>query len=131
MRVRLILSCLVLVCGTVQAASLPPAEPWHARAHDMLEHLIDVPTVIGRDRVPEVAQWLADQYRTGGFPDRDIQIRPYDKTAALIVRWRAPGKPKAKPIMLMGHLDVVEARAEDWKAADPFRFTEKDGYYYG
>jgi acetylornithine deacetylase/succinyl-diaminopimelate desuccinylase-like protein len=55
---------------------------------------------------------------------------PYEKTAALIVRWRAP-KPTARPIMVMSHMDVVEARREDWGATDPFVFTEKDGYYYG
>lgn len=131
MRARLILSCAVLACSVAEAASLPPAEPWHGRAREMLEHLIDVPSVIGRDRVPELARYLADQFKAAGIAEPDIQIRPYDQTAALIVRWRAAGKPKAKPIMLMGHLDVVEALPQDWKASDPFRFTEKDGYYYG
>jgi len=97
----------------------------------MLEHLVNVPTVIGRDRVPEVASWLGEQYRAAGFPADDIKVMPYNHTAALIVRWRAGGKPKLKPIMLMAHMDVVEAKREDWTAADPFVFTEKEGYYYG
>jgi acetylornithine deacetylase/succinyl-diaminopimelate desuccinylase-like protein len=53
-----------------------------------------------------------------------------DDTAALIVRWRAASTPKAKPILLMGHMDVVEAKRED-STTDPFKLTEKDGYYYG
>ena len=119
--------------GTLIAgvAAAPANDPWHAKARAMLEHAVNVPTVLGSDRVPELANWLADQYRAAGIPDADIKVMPYDKTAALIVRWRAPGKPKAKPIMVMGHMDVVGAKREDWSATDPFVFTEKDGYYYG
>ena len=74
------------------------------------------------------------------FPAADVQVIDYestdhvgqttDKTAALIVRWRAPGKPKGRPIMLMGHMDVVEAKRED-STTDPFVLTEREGYYYG
>src|SRR5215813_3416159 len=109
----------------------PTPEPWHSKARAMLEHLVNMPTVIGRDRVPELANWLSEQYRAAGFPADDIKVLPYDRTAALIIRWRASGKPKLKPIMLMAHMDVVEAKREDWKATEPFVFTEKDGYYYG
>jgi acetylornithine deacetylase/succinyl-diaminopimelate desuccinylase-like protein len=110
-------------------SDVPGADPWHARARVMLEHLVNIPTVVGRDRVPELAQWLASQYRAAGFPEADIHVIPYDKTAALIVRWRAPGTPKARPFMLMAHMDVVEAKREDWSQSDPFVFTERDGYY--
>ncbi len=112
----------------------------HRAAHDMFEHLVNIPTVFGRGKVPTLANYLADQYRAAGFPADDIQVVPYDstdpvakateKTAALIVRWRAPGRPKGKPIMLMGHMDVVEAKRED-STTDPFVLTERDGYYYG
>lgn len=109
----------------------PTPEPWHSKARAMLEHLVNVPTVIGRDRVPEVANWLAEQYRVAGFPTDDIKVLPYNHTAALIVHWRGAGKTKLKPIMLMAHMDVVEAKRADWTGTDPFTFTEKDGYYYG
>ena len=78
--------------------------------------------------------------RPAGFPAEDVHVMPYhtgsattgdDDTAALIVRWRAAGKPSAQPILLMGHMDVVEAKPEDWSATDPFKMVEKDGYYYG
>ena len=121
----------LLFAAIASVAATPDPEPWHAQARAMLEHTVNVPTVLGRDRVPELAQWMADQYRAAGFPDADITVMPYNRTAALIVRWRAPGKPKAKPIMVMAHLDVVEARRDDWSATDPFVLTEKDGYYYG
>ncbi len=113
------------------AQASPQNDPWHAKARALLEHAVNVPTVAGRGRVPELAAYLAAQYRAAGIPAADVKVIPYEKTAALIVRWRAPGKPAAKPIMVMAHMDVVEARREDWSATDPFVFTEKDGYYYG
>jgi acetylornithine deacetylase/succinyl-diaminopimelate desuccinylase-like protein len=120
------------------AAKLTPAQ--RDATHAMFEHVVDIPTVIGRHNVPAMAQYVADQFKAAGFPEADIHVLPYhtgsattgdDDTAALIVRWRAAGTPKAKPIMLMGHMDVVEAKPEDWSATDPFKMVEKDGYYYG
>ena len=117
---------------------LTPAQ--HDATHAMFEHIVDLPTVIGRHHVPEEAQYVADQFKAAGFPAEDVHVTPYhtgsattgdDETAALIVRWRAAGKPSARPILLMGHMDVVEAKPEDWSATDPFKMVEKDGYYYG
>src|SRR6478752_58010 len=120
------------------APKLTPAQ--HDATHAMFEHIVDIPTVIGRHHVPEEAQYVADQFKAAGFPAEVVHVMPYhtgsattgdDDTAALIVRWRAAGKPSAKPILLMGHMDVVEAKPEDWSATDPFKMVEKDGYYYG
>lgn len=122
---------LALLAVPAIVHATPQNDPWHAKARELLEHSVNVPTVAGRDRVPELAAYLAGQYRQAGIPEADIKIIPYAKTAALIVRWRATGTPAAKPIMVMAHMDVVEARREDWSATDPFVFTEKDGYYYG
>ena len=107
----------------------------------MFEHVINTPTVLGRGKVPEMAQYLADQFKAAGWADADIHVMPYDttnkdgsqkdKTAALIVRWPQMSRDVARrPIMLMGHMDVVEAKRED-STTDPFVLTEKDGYYYG
>lgn len=122
---------LALLAVPALASAAPANDPWHAKARAMLEHSVNIPTVAGRNRVPELANYLAAQYRAAGIPAADIKVMPYEKTAALIVRWRAQGKPAAKPIMVMAHMDVVEARRADWSASDPFKFTEKDGYYYG
>ena len=105
-------------------------DPWHVKARALFEHAVQTPTVIGRKKVPELAAFLAKEFKSAGIPGDDIKIMPYDETAALIVRWRAEEKPTQKPIMLMGHLDVVEAKREDW-TTDPFTLVEKDGYYYG
>jgi len=121
---------LAALLATGCAVAAPANDPWHASARQLLEQAVNIPTVAGRDRVPEVAALLAAQYRKAGIPAADIRIMPYEKTAALIVRWRA-ASPTAKPIMLMAHMDVVEAKREDWQQSDPFVFTEKDHYYYG
>lgn len=144
MRMKTLLISTALVAAVPAMAATPATvkvSPERQKAtHDMFEHVVNIPTVFGRGKVPEMATYLADQYKAAGFPAEDVEVVSYDstdpiakvteKTAALIVRWRAPGKAKAKPIMLMGHMDVVEAKRED-STTDPFVLTEKDGYYYG
>jgi acetylornithine deacetylase/succinyl-diaminopimelate desuccinylase-like protein len=130
MTARHLLKVLLLTLPALAGAA-PADDPWHARAREMLEYSVNIPTVAGRNRVPELANYLARQYRAAGIAAADIRVMPYDKTAALIVRWRAEGKPAARPIMVMAHMDVVEAKRADWSESDPFKFTEKGGYYYG
>ena len=77
---------------------------------------------------------MARRLRAAGFADRDVQvIGPSERKKNLLARLRAPAAaPRAKPILLLAHLDVVEARAEDWSPGlDPFTLTERDGYFYG
>ena len=137
MRHLLAAASVAALASTAAIAGPPTLTPaQHDATHAMFEHIIDIPTVIGRHRVPEEAQYVADQFKAAGFPEADIHVMPYhtgsattgdDDTAALIVRWRAVGKPTAAPILLMGHMDVVEAKPEDWSATDPFKMVEKDG----
>ena len=136
------LAAASVVAFATSAQGAAPAtltDAQRAATHAMFEHVINTPTVIGRHKVPEMAQFVADQFRAAGFPEADIHLMTYhtgsattgeDDTAALIVRWRAAGTPKSKPILLMGHMDVVEAKVED-STTDPFVMTERDGYYYG
>jgi len=128
MRPRICFVLSSIVALPALAAPVAPAD--HAANRAMFEHIVNIPTVLGRDRVPEMANWLADQYRAAGFAPADIKVMPYDKTAALIVRWRSTQPSAKKAIMLMGHMDVVEAKRED-STTDPFVLTEQDGYYYG
>ncbi|MFL6862408.1 MAG: M20/M25/M40 family metallo-hydrolase [Allosphingosinicella sp.] len=129
----------VLGLGLLSTAAFaqPPADPWHAKAREIYAHAIEVPTVEGRGRVPELARYIADQYKAGGWAESDIHVLPYDgnpgnHTAALVVRWPAARPSGKKPILIMAHMDVVEAKPEDWTPGlDPFRFVEKDGYFYG
>ena len=117
---------------------MSPADSTATKA--MFETVINTPTVLGRGKVPEMATYLAGEFKKAGFADADVMVMPYattnpsgtlkDQTAVLMVIWHAAGKPTAKPVMLMGHMDVVEAKRED-STTDPFVLTEKDGYYYG
>ncbi|MEP6784579.1 MAG: M20/M25/M40 family metallo-hydrolase [Sphingomonadales bacterium] len=131
---KILLAATIL--ATTPALAAPPAMSAAdgAATKAMFETAINTPTVLGRGKVPELANYLAGEFRKAGWADADVKVLSYDtkgdKTAALVVIWRATGKPVAKPIMLMAHMDVVEAKRED-STTDPFVLTEKDGYYYG
>jgi acetylornithine deacetylase/succinyl-diaminopimelate desuccinylase-like protein len=127
-------AALFLLSGTAAAAA-PESDRWRAKAREIFARSIEIPTVPGRGEVPKLASYLAGEYRSAGWAETDIRIIPYqarpgDDTAALIVRWRAERPSGKKPILLMAHMDVVEALREDW-SMDPFTFVEKDGYFYG
>ena len=111
---------------------LPPA--WQAKTRELFKQAIEIPSVHNRGEVPRVAKLLADQFRTAGITEADIHFMAYeslpgDNTEALIVRWRSPHATK-KPMLILGHMDVVEAKRSDWKY-DPFVFREEGGYFYG
>ena len=111
---------------------LDPA--WQVKTRALFKQVIEIPTVKGRGEVPRMAGILADQFKAAGIPATDINLMPYealpgDKTAALIVRWRSAHATK-KPMLILGHMDVVEAKRADWKY-DPFIFREEGGYFYG
>jgi acetylornithine deacetylase/succinyl-diaminopimelate desuccinylase-like protein len=113
-------------------SKLDPA--WQAKTRALFEKAIEIPTVINRNQMPLMAELIAGELRKAGFPEADIKIIPYeglpgDKTVALVARWRAD-KPTKKPILVLGHMDVVEANRADWKR-DPFEFVEEGGYFYG
>ena len=72
---------------------------------------------------------MAARLKAAGFPAADVQVLgPNPRKGNLVARYRGTGA--RKPILLLAHLDVVEARREDW-SIDPFTFLEKDGYFYG
>jgi acetylornithine deacetylase/succinyl-diaminopimelate desuccinylase-like protein len=111
---------------------LEPA--WQAKTRELFKQVIEIPTVHHRREMPRMANLLAARFKAAGIPQSDIHIMPYealpgDKTAALIVRWRSPNATK-KPILILGHMDVVEAKREDW-TFDPFTFREQNGYFLG
>ncbi|MCH8616219.1 M20/M25/M40 family metallo-hydrolase [Sphingomonas sp. SM33] len=137
-----VLACVLAaaLASTASAATNPLTVPtklepaWQAKTRDVFKQAIEIPSVHHRGEMPRMAKLLADQFRAAGIPESDIHIMPYealpgDKTVALIVRWRSPHATK-KPMMILGHMDVVEAKREDWKF-DPFVFREEGGYFLG
>jgi acetylornithine deacetylase/succinyl-diaminopimelate desuccinylase-like protein len=98
-------------------------------SHDIFKQLIEINTTDSVGNVSTASEAMAQRFRDAGFPDSDLHILgPNDRKKNLVVRFHGSGKHK--PVLLIGHLDVVEARREDW-TTDPFQFVEKDGYYYG
>ncbi|PYV81853.1 MAG: peptidase M20 [Acidobacteria bacterium] len=92
-----------------------------------IESLTDTTDSVGN--VTTASEAMAQRFRDAGFSDSDIYIGgPNDRKKNLVVRLHGSGTHK--PVLLIGHLDVVEARREDW-TTDPFQFVEKDGYFYG
>lgn len=109
---------------------LPPAADQQL-AHDILAQLVAINTVHDHGTLP-AAQAIQARLKAAGFPDSDVTlltIPEHPTQAQLIVRLRAKA-PKAKPVLWIAHLDVVEARPEDW-TVPPFVMTEKDGWWYG
>ena len=138
---RLSLALMLAFTATAAIAATDPRtlptklEPaWQAKTRALFKQAIEIPTVHNRGQVPKLANLFAQQLEAGGFPASDIKIMPYealpgDNTAALIFRWHSDHATK-KPILLLGHMDVVEAKRSDWKY-DPFEFREEDGYFLG
>jgi acetylornithine deacetylase/succinyl-diaminopimelate desuccinylase-like protein len=118
---------LLLAAATALPAQRP-ADRWHAKARDIYARAIAFETVEGRNRSGDLARYLEGEFRAAGLTD--VAVRPYDETAALTLRWPAARPSGRKAILLMAHMDVVEARREDW-SRDPFALTEADGYFYG
>jgi acetylornithine deacetylase/succinyl-diaminopimelate desuccinylase-like protein len=100
-----------------------------ALSHDIFKELIEINTTDSVGNVTAAAEAMAQRFRTAGFDEADLKLLgPNDRKKNLVVRLHGTGKHK--PLLLIGHLDVVEARREDW-TTDPFSFVEKDGFYYG
>src|ERR1700723_3164209 len=98
-------------------------------SYDIFKKLIENNSPGSVGSVTLASEAMAERFRNGGFAEADIRILgPNDRKKNLVVRLHGTGKHK--PLLLIGHLDVVEAHREDW-TTDPFKFVEKDGFYYG
>jgi acetylornithine deacetylase/succinyl-diaminopimelate desuccinylase-like protein len=128
-----VLSRLVLVFMVLGSkpfsASAEPISPHQQLARDILAELIEINTVTATGDTAKAAEAMAARLRAAGFSGADVQVfTPVPHKGNLVARLRGTGA--RKPILLLAHLDVVEAKREDW-SVDPFKFLEKDGYFYG
>src|SRR6516162_3478770 len=98
-------------------------------AVDVYKELVEINTVTATGDTARAAEAMAARLRTAGLSDADVQVfKPEPRKGNLVARLRGTGA--RKPILLLAHLDVVEAKSEDW-SVDPFKLIEKDGYFYG
>jgi acetylornithine deacetylase/succinyl-diaminopimelate desuccinylase-like protein len=113
---------------------LPPLpgsdDPNRQLAHDIFQQLIEINTTDSVGSTTTAAQAMAKRLLDAGFPAADVKVLgPNDRKGNLVVRVHGTGAGR-KPILIICHLEVVEAHRSDW-TTDPFQFVEKDGYYYG
>jgi acetylornithine deacetylase/succinyl-diaminopimelate desuccinylase-like protein len=98
-------------------------------AREIFQQLIEINTTDSSGDNTRAAEAMAARFRAAGFPESDIHVlAPVARKGNLVVRLHGTGA--ARPILFLGHLDVVEARRADWPF-DPFVFREQDGYFYG
>lgn len=114
-------AALALVgCASTFAADL---------SREIYKELVEINTSYSTGATTPAAEAMAKRLRAAGFPDKDIFLGgATTKKGNLVFRYHGTGK--LKPVLLLAHLDVVEAKREDW-SMPPFQFIEKDGYFYG
>ncbi|MGO9803779.1 MAG: M20/M25/M40 family metallo-hydrolase [Steroidobacteraceae bacterium] len=124
-----VVAAIVAAAGAAVAAAPGPDAAYDTLAHDIFKQLIEIDTSDSTGNVTTAAEALRKRFLDAGFPASDLELAgPNDRKKNLIVRLHGTGRHK--PVLLIGHLDVVEARREDW-STDPYKLIEKDGYYYG
>jgi acetylornithine deacetylase/succinyl-diaminopimelate desuccinylase-like protein len=122
----LLLSCTLAVSTRVAAQN---HEPTNQEARAVFQQLIEINTTESAGNVTRAAEAMAERLLDAGFPEKDVIVAGPDvRKKNLVVRLRGTGQ--RAPILFIGHLDVVEARREDW-SMDPFQFIERDGFFYG
>ncbi len=124
------ITCLFLAAGvsSLCAQSMPPAADKQL-AHDIFKEYVEIMSGTTTGGTTEVAQAAAKRFRDAGFPESDIYLGgPVPNKFNLVVRFHGTGAKK--PLLLLAHTDVVEAKRADW-TMDPFVLHEQDGYFYG
>lgn len=124
-------ACALLACTAIAAPAPAPASG-EASFRELYKELVETNTTLSAGDCTLAASKLAARLKAAGYPDADVNV------------WSVPDHPKegglfaklngtqagAKPVLMLGHIDVVEAKREDW-TRDPFTLIEEDGYFYG
>ena len=106
-----------------------PPESERQLARAIYKEMVEIKSGYSTGATTPVVEAAAKRLRAAGFPDGDIFVGgAAPNKANLVVRYRGTGR--RKPVLLLAHTDVVEAKREDW-SIDPYTFVEKDGYFYG
>ena len=117
---------LLVLTALVPCLAQAPPQPL---AREICKQLIEIDTTDSSGDNTKAAEAMAARLKAAGFPESDVQVlSPAPRKGNLVARLRGTGA--RKPILLLGHLDVVEARRADW-SFNPFQFIERDGFFYG
>ena len=129
--IRVCVAILCALCAQAVCAAPESDAVTRKNAHDIFKQLIEINTSDSVGNTTLAAQAMAQRLVDAGFPKADVVVLgPNDRKGNMVARYRGTPGSKLKPILIIGHLDVVEAQRQDW-STDPFQFVEKDGYYYG
>jgi acetylornithine deacetylase/succinyl-diaminopimelate desuccinylase-like protein len=127
MRTALLVALLIAAPAT--AAELRPDQ---AQFRGLYKELVETNTTLSAGSCTLAAERMAARLQAAGYPQSDINVfstPEHPKEGGLVAV--LPGSdPKAKPILMLAHIDVVEAKRADW-TRDPFTLFEEDGYFYG
>jgi acetylornithine deacetylase/succinyl-diaminopimelate desuccinylase-like protein len=126
---RLIVFLFVLTMLSPAVAQDKPPSAHALKTFEIYQTIVEVDTSKAMGNTPKVAQYLADELIAAGFPPDDIEVVRLGDLAALVARYRGDGSAGKKPILFLGHMDVVEANAEDWERP-PFKLTSDDTNFY-
>ena len=126
-----IAAAIAAVPTALPAADTPPRAD-QVKFRELYKELVETDTSVATGSCTSLAAKIATRFKAAGFADSQITTFRDEKfplDGGLVVTF--PGSSQtAKPMLLLGHLDVVNARREDWER-DPFKFIEEDGYFYG
>jgi acetylornithine deacetylase/succinyl-diaminopimelate desuccinylase-like protein len=126
---RGLLAAAAIFLASFGSASAEARTSHQQLALDIFKELVEINTVTATGDTARAAEAMAARLRAAGFAASDVQVLvPAPRKGNLVARLRGTGK--RKPILLLAHTDVVDARREDW-SVDPFKLTERDGYFYG
>ena len=123
-------SCLLSLCLCVSVViAVASAAMDDQLARDIFRELIEINTTDSTGNTTLAAEAMALRLKAAGLPEADVQVLgPNSRKGNLVARYRGAGR--RKPLLLLAHLDVVEARRADW-SVDPFKFLEKEGFFWG
>lgn len=132
---RILSASLVLAFGLpaiAQTAIPATSAADRAQAVAIFKQLVEINTTdTPQGNVTTATRAMQQRFLDAGFPAADVHLLgPNPRKFDLVVRYRAPGHPALKPVLFLCHVDVVQALRSDWHT-DPFKFIEKDGYWYG
>ena len=128
----------ILAAATALSTLMPslvaaaPPTPGQVAFRDLYKELVETDTSVATGSCTALAEKIAARFKAAGFADSQLTpftVKEFPLDGGLVVT--VPGSAKGvKPMLLLGHIDVVNARREDWQR-DPFKFIEEDGYFYG
>ena len=126
---RLAVLAVLWIAAALPAVRAQSEQHANAEARAIFQQLVEINTTDSVGSVTKASEAIAQRLLAAGFAEKDVVVAgPNERKKNLVVRYYGSGKKR--PILFIGHLDVVEARREDW-TTDPFQFIEKDGFFYG